>query len=284
MIFRRNCALTLGVRVPRARVPRQAYLARPARGPRAAARNSRAVRTDSPVVLANRLISIVWPARCAACNSFIPEGMAFCRDCDLAVVPVGACCPGCAMPANPMHKCPGCLSRPFPFARAKAALAYGGALTQALLRFKHGGHRHLARPLAALFSPVLGTATAWGVEVALPVPLHPRRLRQRGYNQALDLLRAAMRRLPRRMRVPIACDALARTRHTPMLGRGSPQARRQLLHGAFEVSRPGLLVGKHVLVVDDVMTTGATLAECTRVLLVAGVAQVSVATLARAIG
>jgi ComF family protein len=164
-----------------------------------------------------------------------------------------------------------------------AALAYGGALTQALLRFKHGGHRHLARPLAFHLAPVLQAAAGQGAELFCPVPLHPRRLRQRGYNQVLELLRAAECGVPRDQRVHIRLDALSRNVDTPTLGRQSPAMRRQLVAQAFDVKHPREVAGKHILVVDDVMTTGATLAECARTLLAAGARRVTVAALARAL-
>jgi ComF family protein len=167
--------------------------------------------------------------------------------------------------------------------RAFAALAYGGALTQALLRFKHGGHRHLARPLAAYVAPLLGAAAGQGAEVVCPVPLHARRLRQRGYNQVFELLRAAGRDVPRDRRVHVHCDALSRIIDTPTLGHQSPTLRSQIVADAFTVLRPCAVAGKRVLVVDDVMTTGSTLAECARTLLAAGASAVMVAALARAV-
>jgi predicted amidophosphoribosyltransferase len=116
-----------------------------------------------------------------------------------------------------------------------------------------------------------------------PVPLHPRRLRQRGYNQVLELLRVARRALPRQQSFDVSCDALARKVDTPTLGRQTPAHRRQIVANAFAVARPRAVAGKQVLVVDDVMTTGATLAECTQTLLDAGASKVMVAALARAI-
>lgn len=226
--------------------------------------------------------SLLWPARCAACNALVPEGRAFCRACDLTVLPIGRACPTCAMPLERGSGCRGCRQRPLPFAAAQAALAYGAATTQALLRWKHGGRRHIAPVLATYFAPLLEQAAERGVEIACPVPLHPRRLRARGFNQALDLLRSARRRA-RPPALAIACDVLERRVDTPTLGHEPPSRRRAILAGAFVVTRPQLIEGKHLLVVDDVMTTGATLAECARQLREAGARSVSVAALARAV-
>ena len=172
--------------------------------------------------------------------------------------------------------------RPLPFSRVWPVLAYGGATTEAVLHLKHGRRRHLARPLGALLAPALAAAIDSGVDALCPVPLHPRRLRQRGFNQALELLRVA-ERLARRPgpRPLVFPDGLRRIRDTPALGWESPASRRRIVAGAFAVHRPEWAEGRRVLLVDDVMTTGATLAECTRVLLEAGAADVQVTALAR---
>jgi ComF family protein len=161
-------------------------------------------------------------------------------------------------------------------------LAYGGATTQAVLHLKHGGRRHLARPLGALLAPAFTAALDSGADALCPVPLHPRRLRQRGFNQALDLLRVA-EKLSRRPepRPVVVAAGLRRIRDTPALGWESPPSRRRIVAGAFAVERPEWAKGRRILLVDDVMTTGATLAECTRVLLKAEAAEVQVLALAR---
>lgn len=229
------------------------------------------------------ILATLWPSRCAACATFVPEGASFCPDCEATLVPLGAYCSGCAMPMEvSASPCPGCQRRPFPFAEAAAALAYGGSLTSALLRFKHGGHRHLSTPLARYLSPVI-TPLWQRAEIVCPVPLHRHRLRARGFNQAWELLRASRLRLPKPERSKLVSHVLARMVDTPTMGHGSPVARARAVAGAFEVPCSAEILGRRVLVVDDVMTSGATLAECARTLLAHGASKVTVAALARAI-
>jgi ComF family protein len=187
------------------------------------------------------------------------------------------------MPSDDGRLCGGCQRKPFPFPKAFAAYAYGGSLSQAIVRFKHGGSRHLARPLGRCLRPVIEKAVRrTGSDVVCPVPLHPRRLRQRGYNQVLELLRLAKPWLAGNG-AELLPDAMARIVDTPSLGHHSPDRRRNLVARAFAVVRPNKIVGKHALLVDDVMTTGATLAEGARTLLSAGARSVTVAVLARAL-
>jgi ComF family protein len=133
-----------------------------------------------------------------------------------------------------------------------------------------------------LLAPAVADAIENGVDALCPVPLHPRRLRQRGFNQALELLRVA-EKLSRRpaARALVVSDGLRRIRDTPALGWESPASRRRIVAGAFAMPRPEWAQGRRILLVDDVMTTGATLAECARVLLKAGATEVHVVALAR---
>jgi len=163
-------------------------------------------------------------------------------------------------------------------------MAYGGSLTEAILHLKHGRRRHLARPLGALMAPFVARALYGGIDTLCAVPLHPRRLRQRGFNQALDLLREAVRLArPSGRRATTIVDGLRRIRDTPSLGTKSPASRRRTVAGAFVVRKPGQFRDRRILLFDDVMTTGATLSECARVLRHAGATEVQVIVLARAL-
>jgi ComF family protein len=212
---------------------------------------------------------LLWPARCAGCDGFVPERCSFCDTCAAGLMPISDGCSRCALPER---RC-ACQRSPPPFAAAQAVFLYDEVISRALLRFKHGGRVDLARPLGRLLRPFLQT----DADAILPVPLHPRRLRARGFNQALELARAAG------PRAPLWVDSLRRRRDTPSLGHLSPQERRALVADAFAVPDPRRVVGKHLLLVDDVMTTGATAAACATALLQAGASAVEVVALARAV-
>ena len=174
---------------------------------------------------------------------------------------------------------------------ARVPFEYGGTLATAIVRMKHGGRSDLARRLGRLLVEPLGVAVADGdggpVDAVVPVPLHPRKLRRRGFNQALELARVALRRA----RVQGRCGeapvlertTLVRTRDTRELGRLGPEARRLELQGAFGVRDPRRIAGRRFLIVDDVMTTGATLDACAHVLRAHGAREVRVLALARAL-
>jgi predicted amidophosphoribosyltransferase len=159
---------------------------------------------------------------------------------------------------------------------------------------KHRGRRDLAARLAQLLVIPLARVLAHGdfsrQDAIVPVPLHPRKLRRRGFNQALELGRAALRLLRGRAggegtaRLPaLERTLLLRTRDTRELGHLGPIARLQEVAGAFAVVDPARVRGRRVLLVDDVFTTGATLNECAGVLRVAGAREVRVVALARAV-
>jgi ComF family protein len=182
---------------------------------------------------------------------------------------------------------------PFAFAEAQAACEYGAALADAIVAMKHGGRRDLAGRLARLLVDPLAQVLARGGfdtgDALVPVPLHPRKLRKRGFNQALELARAARRLLARRQpalapRLPVLeRRLLRRTRDTRELGRMGPAARLVEVAGAFAVAGGARVRGRRVLLLDDVFTTGATLNECARVLRAAGAEEVRVVALARAV-
>jgi ComF family protein len=228
-------------------------------------------------------LDLVFPPLCPVCDGLLGAGR---RD------PLcGACweglervehpwCRCCGAPLGIEGLCGACRTRRPRFAYARAALRYGDLAREAIHAFKFGGRRGLAQPLGDLLAG-LGLSALPGAapDVIVPVPLHPRRARERGYNQALLLAR----RLERAWGVPAAADALQRIAPTrPQTDLDAPERRRNV-RNAFAVRRPELIASRHVVLVDDVLTTGATAGECARSLYRAGATTVGVVTVARAV-
>ncbi|WP_437568802.1 ComF family protein [Sorangium sp. So ce542] len=156
-----------------------------------------------------------------------------------------------------------------------AFAAFGGAVAEGIRRFKYGDRPDLARPLGRL---LLGAARDAEVsaDLVVPVPLHPRRLAERGYNQAALLAAHVADGLP----VSMAPRALCRVRPTAQQAQLPRGLRLQNVAGAFRVRAPERVHGRRVALVDDVATTGATLAACREALLGAGAASVTYLVLA----
>jgi len=252
--------------------------------------------------LVSESLQLLWPARCAACDRTIPEAALFCATCSLALNPLVGVCPGCALPRHddPRElvfagkRCARCRRVPLPFTTAGAGFEYGETIAHAIVRMKHGKRRELARRLARLLVPSLADLLArerlGPDDVIVPVPLHNRKLRERGFNQALELARFALIGLARAPRLKpraglprLERSLLHRTRETRSLGHASPALRFAEVAGAFVVSETDRVRNRRVVVVDDVYTTGATFSECSDALVTAGAADVHVLALARAV-
>ena len=178
------------------------------------------------------------------------------------------------------HLCSGCLTEERYFSKARALGPYEGLIVEAISRFKYLGSSRLAKVLGTLLAEYQDPDFPFSeFALILSVPLHPQRLRQRGFNQSLLLAR----RISRRHSIPLDFTALHRIRHTQPQTQLSGYERQKNIRGAFEVRRPEVIAEKHILLIDDVFTTGATVQECSRVLLKAGAKQVDVLTLARAV-
>ncbi len=244
-------------------------------------------------------IQLFWPARCAGCDVALPTDDAiFCDPCALGINPIGPACTGCALPrlgwavGPPRARCAGCAGKDFAFAAAWAGFEYGESLAAAIMRMKHGGRPDVAGRLGRILAPTVGRAidSTGGrpVDAILPVPLHPAKLRRRGFNQAVELARVVLARLrltfaPGAILPALERRLLLRVKQTSELGRSGPSARRAEVSGAFAVADPTRVAGRCFLLLDDVMTTGATLHECAETLLRAGAAEVRVVALARAV-
>jgi len=226
--------------------------------------------------LTERALSALFPPTCILCGAPGHAGLDLCRGC-LADLPRNRpCCERCALPLTEgaAGLCGECLRAPPPFARCRAAFRYEDPIPALVSGVKFHARLNLAR--------VLGACLARSLEdlderpgVIIPLPLHPSRLRERGYNQSMELARPVSRALG----IPIDARCCARSRATaPQVGL-EMAARRRNVRGAFEVLRPPQ--AEHVVLLDDVVTTGSTVTELTRALLRAGVARVEIWAVAR---
>ncbi len=243
------------------------------------------------------LLDLVFPALCAVCRAGLGTDR---RDplcgacwhrverlsppwCWVCGLPLGrfALDDGPAVGAgSARHRCGQCRRRPPSFSYARSAAYYGEVLREALHAFKFGGCRALAAPLGDLLiemgREVLAAADP---DLLIPMPLHPRRERERGFNQSLLLAR----RLGRAWKVPVRTDILARTVATRPQSELNAEERRANVRGAFALRRPDLVAGRHVIVVDDILTTGSTARACAACLREGGAGTIGVLTVARAI-
>jgi ComF family protein len=223
------------------------------------------------------VVAVALPDACVGCDQVLGEGESFfCSACAPLAVPITE--PGCERCGEPgVHRrrlCPRCAAAPPPFVRAWAPFEHEGAMAHAIHRFKYEERSDLSRPLAALLARHGGHLSTKLPGTLVPVPLHRTRFRQRGFDQAA-LLAHALGRLWRR---PVALEWLDRVRPTLQQVGLAEDLRERNVAGAFTAPE---IMGPVVLV-DDVMTTGATAREATRALLAAGATEVRVVTLARA--
>jgi ComF family protein len=189
-------------------------------------------------------------------------------------------------PVGEDHLCSDCLRQPGAFRRARAAGVYSGALMELVHQLKYRACFVLLDPLGQLLQEAFQLHWRPGeIDMVLPIPLHARRWRQRGFNQA-QMLVDALAKLERRgtrdeCRFPKARDIFVRSRPTaPQTGLGKPERRRNI-RGAFKVVDRAAVKGRSILLVDDVYTTGATAAEAARELKENGAEAVDVLTIAR---
>jgi ComF family protein len=233
------------------------------------------------------ILELLYPERCAACDAILDAPAGMCAACAASLYPLGTACPICAEPQETLAPvvCGRCRAKPPPFDRVVAPWRYGGELATALRRFKYGGPRRsgrgeLARPLARVL--LRGVGPPEPIDRIVPVPLSATRMRARGFSQA-RLLATEVRRLAG-VRAPVDALALRRTRDTAEQAGLTRVERARNVHGAFAVPPPALdrVLGARVLLVDDVVTTGATAAACARALRTAGAHAVIVLALARA--
>lgn len=228
----------------------------------------------------------LFPPLCHHCRLPVSgdDGVHLCPACREKIVPIASpLCACCGLPfltgEGIDHRCGACLLSPPPFARARGAVLFAGPVRELIHRFKYEKRIQLRRPLGMLVASHLGEyAAACAADLLLPVPLHRRRLQERGFNQALLLADF----LSRSWDIPLSRNNLRRLRWTEPQITLTAAERAANVRGAFSVHDPAEVRGKRVLLVDDVYTTGSTVSECARVLMKEGAAAVYVITVARA--
>ena len=236
-----------------------------------------------------QLLDSVLPPLCLGCGEIVETAGALCAGCWQGFSFIAA--PQCARCGDPFAEdlgegalCATCLARPPKFRRARAALAYDAHSRRLVLPFKHGDRTDVARACGGWMARA-GTNLLAEADLIAPVPLHWRRLLARRYNQAQLLACAAVRAASLAPEGRLAPDLLRRRRWTGSQAGLRARERRRTVREAFDIHPrwAGEVAGKTVLLVDDVLTTGATAEACARVLQRGGVRHVDVLTLARVV-
>ncbi len=232
------------------------------------------------------LFQFFFPPQCYCCETFLPEGLrGLCSDCLSGIRWIEPpLCTKCGIPflspGEKSHLCGSCLDQNRFFTMSRALGYYEGPFREAIHRWKYEGKVYL--------SPLFGEWMArdffqhWTIDLfdlVIPVPLHPQRLRERGFNQALLLAKE----LSRRTGIPYRMQVLEKTKPTVPQVSLNGREREKGVKGAFHLMDEGEVKEKGILVVDDVYTTGATVNECARVLLAGGAKRVDVFTLVHAV-
>lgn len=216
----------------------------------------------------------LWPSYCSLCLAADPSGRGLCRDCRTDLTSDLPCCPVCAHPvAGVARLCGHCLSRPPPYTRTHALFHYGPPIDRLLLQLKFNAALQHARLFANLFAEHLHDAQR--PDLLIPVPLHPRRQRERGFNQAIEIARP----LAASLDIPLDTASVVRIRNSPPQSTLQASQRRRNLGRAFALTRP--LAARSVALLDDVMTTGSTVTAIAMLLRNAGVERVEVWVCAR---
>ena len=228
----------------------------------------------------SRLEHLVLPPTCLLCGAAGAAGLDLCAGCLCDLPRNFSACPRCATPLPPggTGPCAHCRAQPPDFDRAFVPFRYQPPVDFLITRLKFGGRLTCARLLGELFAAALTERGDPPPDCIAPVPLHPRRLRERGFNQALELARVAARRFG----IPLWINGLRRVRHTVPQTQLDARQRQINPLGAFALAAPP--PGTRVALMDDVVTTGSTVAECARVLRAGGATEIEIWAIGRAGG
>ena len=220
------------------------------------------------------LSQMLLPGSCLLCGADSGTQL-LCAGCnaDLPLAPQQHC-PQCGEQTTHSERCGACLKDPPAFTRTTAIFSYEFPVDRIIHAFKYGHQLAIADWAADIVAQAL---TGQQYDRIIPLPLHPERLRQRGFNQSAEIAR----RLSKKLGLALDCTSLIRTRATTPQAELALKERARNVRGAFECQ--GDLSGQRILLIDDVMTTGATLREAARILKLHGAAQIDIAVIARAL-
>jgi ComF family protein len=243
--------------------------------------------------IVKRIVSMLYPARCSSCRQFVSEGSWVCAECYRELVfitdPRCACCSlpfeyhvpnASATQEAATLLCAECIQQPPLFAKASSILVYNDAAAKIIHSLKYQDNTHLATPLATWMMR-MREEVLQHADYLIPVPMHRKRLFHRKYNQAALLAQA----LSKQCGIPTLLEALIRQHHTQsQAGLTRKQRLKNVRHATKIHPYYGQQVrNKYCVLIDDVMTTGATLQICTKLLLKAGAARVDIMTIARTV-
>lgn len=222
--------------------------------------------------LGKQLRRTLLPQDCLLCSA-ASDDSPLCPDCvaDLPAMPAGVC-PRCGNASSCSAVCGRCQRHPPAFDALIPLYPYDFPVDQMIQHLKYAHQLALADWFGRQLADVCRHT---GADLVIPLPLHPRRLAERGFNQSVEIARS----LARGLDLPLDLNACSRRRDTAPQAGLSLLARRRNMHNAFACACD--LTGRHVLLIDDVVTTGATVGECARTLKLHGARQVTVATVAR---
>ena len=234
------------------------------------------------------IADIIFPPCCVVCGELLlhHSSLPLCEKCLAGIRFIDSpLCPRCGIPfpaeEDNDHLCGQCLTEERPYALARSVGRYEGALLTAIHKFKYHGKTGIGKALGNIMADFASGIWEMGTfDLIIPVPLHIKKLRERGFNQAVIMARE----LSKRFAVPLDFSSLKRVKFTPpQVGMGRKE-RSLNVKGAFSAVKPRNISGKKILLIDDVYTTGSTLMECSRVLIGAHAGAVAILTMARATG
>jgi len=231
-------------------------------------------------------VSLIYPPRCITCGVVVESDFGLCGACWRDTPFLGSMvCDSCGTPLmeggqGDVQLCDGCMEVPPPWVQGRAAMVYKNTGRKLVLALKHGDRQEMAQPAGLWMANMMREGLAADTLV-VPVPLHWSRLLKRRYNQSALLAKS----IAQKMDLSWCPDALVRVKRTPSLGGLGHKERAKILNNTIRPhpKRGVRLADKPVLLIDDVMTSGATLAACTRACHAAGSGPVRVLTLARAV-